>query len=74
LFGYATYQLVWAAQVINKLIAQYAVVGRESRQHVHDQYMALRPLEAGFRLFLKKKVSVRKTFFGIKAMKRPAKK
>jgi hypothetical protein len=71
LFAYATYQLVWAAQVVNKLVAQYAVVEKKPRQDVQDLYMTLRPVEADFRRFLKNKVSARKTFFGIKALKSP---
>jgi hypothetical protein len=69
LFAYATYQLAWSAQVINKLVAQYAEVEKRRRPDVHDHYMALKPAEANFHRFLKTKVSVRKTFFGIKGLK-----
>lgn len=69
LFAYAIYQLIWGAQVVNKLVAQYTTVPTEHRQRVHDLYMALRPLESEFRRVLKSKVVARKTFFGIAARK-----
>jgi hypothetical protein len=67
LFAYGVYQLTWAAQVVNKLVAQYAIVDLEIRKQVHGHYMAQKHLETLFRRFLKRKVSSRRTFFGIKA-------
>ena len=73
LFAYASFQLIWAAQVVHKLVAQYTTVGKEHRQRVHDLYMGLRPVEAEFRRFLKGKVKGRKTFFAIAALRRSRK-
>jgi hypothetical protein len=70
-FAYAAYQLIWAAQVVNKLVVQYTTIDQEHRQRVHDLYLALRPVETEFRRFLKTRVTGRRTFFGIAARKRP---
>lgn len=68
--AYVAYQLIWAAQVVNKLVAQYTVVPREDRQKVQDLFTAMRPVEAQFRRFLKRKASARASFFGLKALRR----
>jgi hypothetical protein len=43
---------VCAAQVINDLIAQYAMIAKEHRQCVHAQDIASKPVKAAFRCFL----------------------
>jgi hypothetical protein len=68
--AYAAYQLIWAAQVVNKLVAQYAVLPRDDRQKVQDLFTALRPVEAQFRRFLKRRTSARASFFGLRALRR----
>jgi hypothetical protein len=67
--AYAAYQLIWAAQVVNKLVAQYAILPREDRKKVRELFMALRPVEAQFRRFLKRRTSGRASFFGLKALR-----
>jgi hypothetical protein len=67
LLAYATYQLVWAAQATNKLIAQYAIVDIECRRQIQSQYLAQKKVEPAFRRYLKRKILKRPTFFGIKA-------
>jgi hypothetical protein len=68
LFAYSTYQVAWSAQALSKLISTYAVMDHDRRMRVHDNYMGLKHLESDLRRFLKRKVSTRKTFFGIKSM------
>lgn len=70
LFAYAVYQLIWSAQVVNKLVVKYTSIEKEHRQRVQGLYLELRPLETEFRRFLKARVIKRKTFFGIAARKR----
>jgi hypothetical protein len=73
LLAYSTYQVAWSAQVVSKLISTYAVMDHERRVRVHRNYIRLQHLESDFRRFLKRKVSTRRTFFGIKARKRISK-
>lgn len=54
---------------MNKLVAQYTVVPREDRQKVQDLFTAMKPVEAQFRRFLKRKASARASFFGLKALR-----
>jgi hypothetical protein len=68
LLAYTTYQLVWAAQVVNKLIAPYTAIERTGRLLVHSQYMTQKSVENRSRLFLRNRISKRKTFFGIKGL------
>ena len=67
LHAYSIYQVAWSAQVLSKLISKYAVMDHERRVRVHENYMGLKYLESDFRRFLKRKVTARKTFFGIKS-------
>ncbi len=73
LFAYSTYQVAWSAQVLSKLISKYVVIDHERRVRVHGNYMGLKHLESDLRRFLKRKISTRKTFFGIKSMMNRAK-
>jgi hypothetical protein len=73
LFAYSTYQVAWSAQVLSKLISRYAIMDHERRVRVHGNYMRLKHLEADLRRFFKRKVSARKTFFGIKSTMNRAK-
>jgi hypothetical protein len=73
LLAYSTYQVAWSAQVLSKLISKYAIMDHERRVRVHGNYMGLKHLESDFRRLLKRKVSARKTFFGVKSMMTPAK-
>lgn len=69
-FAYSTYQLVWAAQVLNKLVAQYAVVEKPVRQQVQELYMSLRKVETEFRVHCRRKVGSKESFFGMKKNRR----
>ncbi|SHM73057.1 hypothetical protein [Roseibium suaedae] len=65
-FAYSTYQLIWSAQVLNKLVAQYTVIDRHTRQNVHDLYMSLRKVETEFYTHCRRKVASKETFFNLK--------
>lgn len=65
-FAYSTFQLVWAAQVLNHLVAKYAVVDKPIRQNVHDLYMSLRKVETEFRAHCRRRVKSKDSFFDMK--------
>lgn len=66
IFSYSTYQLAWAAQVVNILVAKYAIVDKPARQKVHDHYVALRRVETEFRAHCRRKLGAKASFFGMK--------
>ncbi len=70
-FAYSTYQLIWSAQVLNKLVAKYTVINRPTRQNVHDLYMSLRKVETEFYQHCRRKVATKETFFDLKKKHRP---
>jgi hypothetical protein len=67
LLAYSTYQVAWAAQVINLLISKYAIIEHERRTQAHRNYIKVKHVESDFLRFLRRKISSRKTFFGIKS-------
>ncbi len=52
LFAYATYQLAWASQVINKFVAGYAVIDKQLRLDTTARHQSLERVEPEFLAFL----------------------